>query len=345
MSRRVRMATVCQKCGHHFDKSLVKMVTVTDDRTMRKRRPSVFIFSIGCVLAVVLGAITVLSPTAHSAPLRQTSAQSTEHTLSVDGRARTFRLHRPATSTRSVPLVIMLHGGFGSAKQAEDSYGWDTMSDQGRFAVAYPDGIGRSWNAGTCCGSAAARGVDDVAFIRAMITDIRRQMPVDPQRIYATGMSNGAMMALRLACETTLFAAVAPVAGTQLVACGSPHPTSVLAIHGTADTRVPYDGGPGETYSIRGSARVDGPSIPSVNQLWRRIDDCRTPTTSTGGAVTTSSADCAEGRKVVLISVRDAGHQWPGSARHPVLERLLGTDPPSTALNATQTIWRFFAST
>lgn len=150
-------------------------------------------------------------------------------------------------------------------------------------------------------------------------------------------------MALRLGCQSDAFAAIAPVAGTLLTDCSNARPISVLQIHGTADDRVPYNGGPGKAFAANGNPRVDGPSVPSVNATWRSIDACGPPSSNTGGDVTTETAACANGLTVELISVAGAGHQWPGGVAKPVLEKLAGIPPPSTALNATDTIWQFFS--
>jgi polyhydroxybutyrate depolymerase len=264
--------------------------------------------------------------------------------LSVGGLSRTFGLYRPEGLSGLAPLVVMLHGGYGDGAQAERTYNWDAEADGGYFLVAYPDGVGRAWNAGSCCGVPKNRNVDDISFISAMVRDIEVQTAVDPSRIYVTGMSNGAMMALRLACQSDLFAAVAPVAGTLLTDCAHATPTSVLQIHGTADDRVPYGGGPGKAKTLSGAANVDGPSVAAVNQTWRSIDGCAAPSTSSAGEVATQTADCPDGRTVELISVVGAGHQWPGGAPSPLAQRIGDLPPPSTALNATATIWQFFAA-
>jgi polyhydroxybutyrate depolymerase len=115
------------------------------------------------------------------------------------------------------------------------------------------------------------------------------------------------MMALRLGCQTDTFAAIAPVAGTLLTDCSGARPTSVLQIHGTADDRVPYNGGPGKAFSADGTARADG-------------------------------------HIVEFISVKGAGHQWPGGDPSPVAQWIGNIPAPSTALNATDTIWEFFAA-
>jgi polyhydroxybutyrate depolymerase len=260
--------------------------------------------------------------------------------VSSGGRQRSLLVYRPATLPNEAPLVVMLHGGFGSAEQAQRYYGWDAQADAGHFVVLYPDGLDRAWyTGGGCCGTPGRTGVDDVGFIQAAISWVRARVPIDARRIYATGISNGGMMAYRLACDTSTFAAIAPDSATLLGACPNPAPTSVLHIHGTADHNIPYNGGQGEGY-----AHIDGPSVPSLNAMWRGVDSCAAPDVRVAGVLTTSVAQCPRGRTVELITIAGAGHQWPGSPSRPVIQKVLGLDPPSTALDATATIWRFFAA-
>jgi polyhydroxybutyrate depolymerase len=274
---------------------------------------------------------------------------STQH-LTIGGVTREFRLFVPSplgaslvgASSRPDPvsLVVMLHGGFGSAQQAEDSYGWDAEAERTGFVVAYPNGIGRAWSVGGgCCGEPGRTGTDDVAFIVAVVANVSGRLPIDPGRVYATGMSNGALMSYRLACESSVFAAIAPVAGTLLGTCPAPKPVSLLHIHGLADENIPFDGSPGN-----GFASIDGPDVPSTVDIWRSADRCQPPTVVAADPVTTSRATCADGREVTLITIAGAGHQWPGGAERTVAQRALGLDPASTALDATATIWEFFAN-
>ena len=267
-------------------------------------------------------------------------AGSSAHSIVVGGIARSYIVYRPAALPAAAPLVVMLHGGFGTARQAEKSYHWDGEADAGHFLVAYPDGLHRAWNAGGgCCGTPARDGTDDAGFITAMVAAISRAVHVDASRVYATGISNGGIMAYDLACHTAIFAAIGPDSATELGGCAHPARLSVIAIHGTADRNIPYDGGEGG-----GFAHIDGPSVPAVSAAWRRAEGCTAPTTSTRSAVTTSVARCPGGRAVELITIAGAGHQWPGGASSPAAQRLLGLDPPSTALDATAVIWRFFAA-
>lgn len=276
-------------------------------------------------LAALIGVLAAVSAcSAHPAhPTRVATTQfpdgTSVHTVSVAGLERSYRVYKPAGLPASVPLVVMLHGGFGSGRQAERAYGWDQLADTAKFVVAYPDGIGRAWNTGGgCCGRPGRDDVDDVGFLTAAVGEIGKAVGVDPARVYVTGISNGGIMAYTLACHTGIFAAIGPDAATQLDPCPSPHPTSVLHIHGTGDQNIRYEGGRGA-----GVAHIDGPPVPKLNAFWRNVDHCAPPSASTEGKLTKSTADCPDNRSVVLVTVDGGGHQWPQFA--------------------TQTLWAFFA--
>ena len=206
------------------------------------------------------------------------------HTMAFGGLDRTYRVYQPAGLAAAAPLVVMLHGVSGSDQQAENSYGWDPLADSAKFVVAYPDGVGRAWNGHGCLAS-PPRNIDDVGFIAAMVGQISATLAIDKSRVYAAGMSNGGIMSYALACNSDIFAAIGPDSATQLDACASPHPTSVIHIHGTADRLVPYDGGQGASF-------VNGPSIADVNAFWRNVDHCGPTDIATNAPVTTSTAAC-----------------------------------------------------
>jgi polyhydroxybutyrate depolymerase len=270
------------------------------------------------LLAALLLATSCSAPS--SAVPQAFAVGSSSHALSSGGLDRSYLLYVPDGLPSPAPLVVMLHGGFGSAQQAQRAYGWNDMAERAKFVVAYPDGEGRAWNTnGGCCGRPGRDGVDDVGFINAVVNDVAANIAIDPNRVYATGISNGGMMSYALACNTATFAAIGPDSATQLDACATPHPTSVMHIHGTADRLIRYDGGPGA-----GVARIDGPPVPDLNSFWRGVDECQAPVATVDGAVTTSAADCAAGRSVVLKTVDGGGHEWPSFA--------------------TATLWQFFAS-
>lgn len=295
------------------------------------------------VVALVLVAVSLSgcrSRSSASPAPADVPAGKSEQSIQVGGLTRTFHIYRPHDLPSPAPLVVMLHGGFGSGTQAEQSYGWDAEADRNHFAVLYPDGRNHAWNVGGgCCGDPGREGTDDVAFLTAMVKTVEAKVPIDANRIYATGISNGGLMAYRLACDTDLFAAIGPDSATQLGACPDPKPLSVLHIHGTADTRIRYQGGEGD-----GVAHINGPPVPDVVAGWRTVDGCGPPTVGVAGAVTTSTAECPSGRAVELITIAGAGHQWPGSPSRPGRETVLGADPPSDAVNATEVFWRFFAA-
>jgi polyhydroxybutyrate depolymerase len=258
-------------------------------------------------VALVIAGCAVWHPTPPSGFVDGTSM----HTINVGGRDRVYRLHKPAGVPASAALVIVLHGGFGTGDYAERNYGWDQLADSQKFVVAYPNGFNRAWNVNGagCCGRPAKEGIDDVGFITAAVADIEKNVSINASHVYATGMSNGGMMDYTLACDTTLFAAIGPVSGTQLDPCRSPHPVSVMHIHGTADPLIPYGGGPG-----RGFVHLDGPPIQDINAFWRNVDHCATPALTTSGSVTTSTAGCLDNRGVVLITIDGGGHHWPDFA-------------------------------
>lgn len=271
--------------------------------------------------------------------------------LSWGGLDRTYHLYRPSSIPQGAraPLVVMLHGGYGSGAQAERSYGWDEEAERGGFIVAYPDGYRRAWNAGLCCGASTSRNVDDVGFIGAMVQQIERTQNTDPARVYVAGMSNGAMMAYRLACDAPFaIAGVGSVAGTlDTVSCAHPQHVRFIEIHGLTDMHVPFHGGVG----VNRPQPEPFMPVPQALSVWQSANDCNNDDASrTFGVVTTERWSCANGNDVELITIANAGHEWPGGkkgARGALLGRLFHiapADPVSDAINATDAIWRFFRS-
>lgn len=270
-----------------------------------------------------------------------------------DGQERRYKLHVPPqyVAARAMPLVFMLHGGFGSGEQASRHYGWNEKADADGFLVAYPDGTGmvKTWNAVHCCGAAKRNDVDDVGFIAAIVDDLRTVATIDTKRIYAAGMSNGGMLAHRLAAERgDLFAAIAPVAGsfggqenpdTPVERPPAPRsPVAVCIIHGTADMHVLYDGG--ETVQGAARGRVDL-SVQDAVDFWVNANGCETTAAevvlAAGDVIQKIYAHQGNGADVVLYTVIDQGHAWPGGQRP-----RSGADEPSASLDATAAIWEFF---
>jgi polyhydroxybutyrate depolymerase len=269
---------------------------------------------------------------------------SARHTLSAGGRERSYRLYRPesAGSAKPAPLVVVLHGGYGSGGQAEQAYGFDELADRHGFLVAYPDGVGRSWNAGWCCGPAHGQSVDDVGFVEELVADVSAGHAVDARSVFAAGVSNGAMLAYRIACDSPgLLAAIGVVAGTMVCDCLQPGPVSLLHIHGLEDRNVPFWGGVGP----KAADRRQRPSVPSVVQFWRTGAGCGRASVTEEGPVRRECAGGPGGIEVCLVALAGVGHVWPGSRPpSPRVSAMLGLDPPSNVIDATGELWSFFAA-
>ncbi|HYW55855.1 MAG TPA: PHB depolymerase family esterase [Polaromonas sp.] len=302
----------------------------------------------------LLGRIALLLMAAATAVVCPTVAAqvsgigNARQTLSYNGMERSYVVRAPqvAAPGKLLPLVFVLHGGAGDAANAEAMTGFTGKAAREGFIVVYPEGSSRfrgrllTWNAGHCCGYAMQKQVDDVGFINALLDRMLKDYPVDARRIYATGMSNGAMMSHRLGRELAhRFAAIAPVVGAVFGDEPLPAaPVAALIINGMLDKSVPYQGGaPGGRFS----ESWDGASVrPAQDQAsyWARANGCSpAPDVQDRPALVWTRYRCPAGKSVEAYLVKDNGHAWPGgqagSGRG---------DPPSTALEATDVIWAFF---
>ena len=286
---------------------------------------------------------TATSPATSGRP----AAGESDGSLQIDGREREWRTYVPESLSASgdVPLVIGLHGGLGSGGQfAEDAY-FDAQAERGQFIAVYPDGIkrgaffdARTWNAGGCCGTAMNEDVDDVAFIETLIGRLVAELPIDEDRVYVTGHSNGAMMAQRLGCELAdRVAAIAVYAGPLETSCAPSQPISVLNIHGDADENVLIGGGNGS----RAVSDTDYTSLAETASTWVSLNDCAaTPVVVVEAAVTTSTwGGCSDGVMVETQVIAGASHAWPGGAPTGPLR-----SDPSPDLDASAAIWDFLSA-
>jgi polyhydroxybutyrate depolymerase len=284
-----------------------------------------------------------------------------ELSLPFGGRTRGFLVHvPPQAATAPLPVVVNFHGGGSNAVQQRRYSGMNAAADRHGFVVVYPDGTGirpgqrrfLTFNAGRCCAPATRNNVDDVGFTHAIIDLLRQRLPVDGRRIYATGMSNGGMMAHRLAADSALVAAVAPVAGQLNVDAFAPRrPVPVLEFHSVDDTRARYGGG-----DAAASHRGRFPQFPPVEEgmaRWAAHNGCPprpvVSPTITGARGTINEGQTLtvlsygpgrEGTEVILYKFTGAGHVWPGSTSS--LPILLGR--PTTLADANEVMWRFFAA-
>ena len=170
--------------------------------------------------------------------------------LAFGGRDRTYVVHRPTErpSAAGLPVLLILHGRFGTAENTARLTHFDQVADRAGFLAVYPEGVERSWSDARGTTEASTAGVDDVAFISALIDELVARDGVDPARVYVTGFSNGGILTQQLGCQLAgKLAGIAPVAGptppSLPPACHPSRPLPVLEIHGTADPVVPYQGG------------------------------------------------------------------------------------------------------
>jgi polyhydroxybutyrate depolymerase len=252
-------------------------------------------------------------------------------TLRCDGLERRYLVHYPPQydAARAWPLVLSFHGSNSNAQIQLEFTGMNETADREGFVLIYPFGTGERerllfWNAGNCCGFAHSQGIDDVSFVRALLERLAGEIHIDSGRIYAAGMSNGAMMVYLLASEMAdRFAAIAPVAGTMgTETCRPSQPVSVIHFHGSKDEFVPVEGGVGRRsvtgthhfsldHTIRAwAAANECPPEPVVTALPNRDDDGTTTVRSVYGRG-------REGAEVVLYLIDGAGHVWPGRPPRP----------------------------
>jgi polyhydroxybutyrate depolymerase len=244
------------------------------------------------------------------------------------------------TPGKPAPLVFNFHG-FTADPETQDSLsGMSRLAEEAGFILVTPKGTGNEgvlgWNAGECCGQAASENVDDVAFTSDMIDRISAEYCVDSSRIYATGMSNGAFMSYRLACELSgRIAAVGPVAGVTIVdPCLPSRPVPIISFNGTADLLVWYDGAIYE-------------SVPRTIARWSMRNGCSREIETVykrGNARCEAYRKCRGGATVELCTICGGGHSWPGGMDISLLvPHTFGIEGDTTLdINASRAMWEFF---
>ena len=285
-----------------------------------------------------------------------------EFTLSHGQLRRSYIVHVPpqAGSGRPLPAVLNFHGGGAHARAQKDYSRMDRTADREGFIAVYPNGSGGiggrllTWNAGACCGWAAASRVDDVGFAVAVLDDLAGRVSLDRERIYATGLSNGSMMAYRLAAEAShRIAAVAGVAGAMTLPRFAPAlSVPVMHIHSVDDPRALYNGGLGPAFPFT-DTRVFHEPVDAMLEKWIARNGCPVqpqvgdpvrgrPDAADAAHTATRHAflPCRDGTEVVLWKLTGAGHVWPGGVQD-YLPWLLGAG--TAVIDANHEMWRFFS--
>ena len=274
--------------------------------------------------------------------------------LEYDGRERSYYLVRPNNmdGLGPVPLVLALHGGGGNGRgMCRTAGGIQLLVDAEGFLVACPEGIDHHWNDGRQVESrqTVRENVDDVGFLLALIEGLKSEYPIDENRIYVTGVSNGGMMSLRMACDgANVFAAAAPVIAELPAAldCDPANPISVMLMDGTMDPLVPWDGG--QVHFLR-QELGQVLSTESTVSFWVNANRCPfAPTNSylpdrdpkDGTRIRVESHEsCADDTRVLLYAVEGGGHTWPGGPQY--APRFLVGKVSKDAV-AGELIWSFF---
>ena len=309
-------------------------------------------FRIGAATLAATAAILCAAAAAQRRPadgeVRPISAPG-DYRFSFDhgGLTRFYLVHVPKSyHGQRVPLLLALHGGGGNADyQANDSkYRLIAKSEQAGFIAVFPNGYSRlggklaTWNAGACCAGAVRNQSDDVGFIRTVIRRVEIQANVDPRRVFATGMSNGAMMSWRLACEAPEIRAIAPVEGTDNTThCSPARPVPVIQFHALDDDMVPFNGGVGP----RSFTQLNFTSVPATIAKWVRLnraDPAGRRVLTVPGAHCDLHQAKSGGAPVELCITETGGHSWPGGGTQQ------GRKQPSMAISANDLMWSFFSS-
>lgn len=264
-----------------------------------------------------------------------------------DGSRRKYLIYVPSTYTgnKAVPLLLVFHGGGSNAETTIKYTRLNSFAEKKGFIAVYPEGTGRfgfnTWNAGICCGKAKSKNVDDVGFVREVLNRVERSYNIDKGHVYATGISNGAMMTYTLSCEMSdRLAAIAPISGTLMtrgLQCRPSKPVPVIHFHGTADQNVPIAGGRGED----SKQPVAHTSLERTMEIMRGIRGCNPQaTTRRVGDTTIYRYECQHGGPVVVNIIDGGGHNWPGV---PLLSRMKRKGQyTSQSINANEEMWSFF---
>ena len=259
-------------------------------------------------------------------------------TFSFGGASRTYVVYAPKVKLSKPALVLVLHGlyGDGASIDLRTKRTFDTLADRDGFVVAYPDALAGEWNTGH---PGEPANTDDVGFLSALIDTLAAEFDVDPKRVYVTGLSKGAAMTYRLACERpNKITAIAPVAGglseglMRSCAEASRRPIPLLVMHGTADPIVPFDSGELEgnvQYWIRRNGCTLTPVVTRLPDV-DPTDGARTRVESYG--------NCKDGADVALYAIEGGGHHWPGGDQ----PLRLGMGNFSRDFDAGVLIWNFF---
>jgi polyhydroxybutyrate depolymerase len=284
-------------------------------------------------------------------------ADLAEGSIDVRGAARRFLLSAPAHEEGSdpLPLVLDFHGLAEGADIHAEMTQLGPLGVEEGFVTVFPHGTGEPvrWDVGT-----DPTANDDLTYVDALLDHVGRERCIDTSRVYATGLSNGAMMASAVGCAMAdRVAAIVPIAGILLPEpCEPARPVPVLTIHGTADPILLFNGGIGTevldsalgggggdgTTTTTAPPDLDGPGYPETVRGWAALDGCDPDSAEDeriSDGVVRRTFDCPEDTPVEFIIVEGGGHSWPSSAFSRSIENVVGHT--TFEVDASAELWAF----
>lgn len=309
-------------------------------------------------LAIVIFCTAAISLLSACAGRHEAAAdgQLSHHEIRVGERERSYLLYTPASAERQSrlqPLVLVFHGGGGTARGIVKEVGGSlhSIADRDGFFVAYPGAVNKMWDFGAGDVSEALEiRIDDRRYFGDLLDELIRTRPIDPRRIFATGISRGGQASYFVACAFPgRIRAIAPVAMPMPVfqrdACMDAPGTGVAVLNGTADPLVPYDGG---QITVGRRERGAVMSTDDTVAFWRARNQCSAEATDEqlidSGRdrmqVRRTSWEQCEHAPVVLYRIEGGGHTWP-SGRQYLPRFVIG--PVNRDIDGAQEIWSFFS--
>ncbi len=275
--------------------------------------------------------------------------------IQAGGQERFYEIHVPKgySLKRPTSVVLVFHGGGGYPSAVRYQSGMDEVSNRQGFLVVYPAGTGKlfndrllTWNDGRSFKDGSSKEADDVGFVAVLLDDLGQIFDIDQSRIYATGISNGAQFCYRLAKElSNRIAAIAPIAGhrtSDQIFPAPPRPLSIMQFSGLKDSIAHYHGGSSQPRFNQFETTYQ--PVRKVIQSWVSHNGCLPETTETqriGKAFMTRYGPCEDDTEVVLWTLEDGGHTWPGG-RMTRSEERFNLGHINKDIVASEVMWEFF---
>jgi len=270
-----------------------------------------------------------------------------QESIQIQGQRRTFTVYTPDDAGgTSLAILIVLHGGLGNGQYVARQTRLVNYVDRDKFVAVFPDGIRGHWNDGR---STTSSGPDDVTFLRQMITAVAQKWGGDPKRAFVAGISNGGMMALRMACDasdvvTAIGVVVANMPADLVNRCQPSRPMPMVLFNGTSDPLMPWSGGSIAASPLLGTPGGEVVSAMDTFDFWAHLDGCGQPVVDSISGTDVkrhTASNCGSGSEVNLYEIEGGGHGWPGGIPPgPIESRFVGH--VTSDISASAIIIQFF---